>query len=49
MSIEIECRQCGRPFVPTLQEMKRGPQYYRYCGDSCREAAATAAADRLAA
>jgi endogenous inhibitor of DNA gyrase (YacG/DUF329 family) len=45
MTIEIECRQCGRPFVPTLQEMKRGPQYYRFCSDACRnEAEADAAA-----
>jgi hypothetical protein len=49
MTIEIECRQCGRPFVPTLQEMKRGPRYYRYCSDVCRKEAADAGAATAAA
>ena len=49
MSIEIECRQCSRPFVPTLQDLKRGPQYYRFCSDVCRKEAELAATGKAAA
>jgi hypothetical protein len=33
--IEIHCRICGKPFSPTADDVRRGPQWYRRC-PNCR-------------
>lgn len=39
MTIEMTCKQCGRPFQPSKADLMRGPQHYRYCSEFCRLAA----------
>jgi hypothetical protein len=36
-SIELPCRKCGQPFVPTLEALRKGPPAWWYC-DQCRAA-----------
>jgi hypothetical protein len=35
--IELACRTCGAPVVPTREDVLRGPAWYRHC-PSCRGA-----------
>lgn len=35
MPVELTCRQCGAPFVPTKADLVKGPLHYRTC-PSCR-------------
>lgn len=39
MSLELTCKQCGRAFVPTREDLVRGPGWYRFCSEFCRRAA----------
>ena len=31
MVIELVCQECGRAFVPTREDLLRGPAHYRVC------------------
>ena len=35
MIIELTCRSCGQTFTPSLPDLRRGPDAYRFCPD-CR-------------
>jgi len=35
MAIEMTCRVCGEPFVPTREDILAGPDVYRTC-PGCR-------------
>lgn len=35
MPVELPCRTCGQPFVPTLEDLRRGPPHWWYC-ERCR-------------
>jgi hypothetical protein len=35
--IELACRSCGAPFVPTREDVRRGPGFDRHC-PRCRAA-----------
>jgi hypothetical protein len=35
MPIEISCRTCGQPYVPTREDLARGPEFYYRC-PACR-------------
>jgi hypothetical protein len=43
--IELACRSCGGPFVPTRDDVLRGPAVYRHCS-SCRGASIGPPAER---
>jgi uncharacterized OB-fold protein len=37
--IELHCRNCGRAYVPTREDLARGPEVYHRCPE-CRPPAA---------
>ena len=37
MPLEMTCRTCGKPYVPSRAEILKGPDTYRVCPD-CRRA-----------
>jgi hypothetical protein len=34
-TIELHCRLCGKPYTPTADDLRRGPETYHRCPD-CR-------------
>lgn len=42
LAIEIRCRLCNQPYVPTHDDIRSGPEVYRRC-PPCREARREAA------
>jgi hypothetical protein len=43
--MELACRSCGAPFIPTREDLLRGPAHYRVCS-SCRAAVIGSAASK---
>jgi len=37
IAIQLHCRLCGRPYTPTADDIRRGPETYHRC-PSCRPA-----------
>jgi hypothetical protein len=35
MPIELTCRTCGQPYVPSREDLARGSEVYRHC-PACR-------------
>jgi hypothetical protein len=35
MLIEITCRRCGQAYIPTAEDVRRGPEVYQRC-PACR-------------
>jgi hypothetical protein len=31
MTVELRCRQCGARFVPSRDDLLKGPRVYHYC------------------